>query len=226
LNLKVTAKNLQGVDFHIRLDDLPDVCPICHRSVHPTNIINQYLVERELAQAVFRCTSQQCQEIFIATYKHSGHQQGMEVFRLSTVAPKEFKPLAFPKTIIDVSPTFAEVYNQALAAEAFGLTEILGIGLRKFLEFLIKDFAISRNKEAAEEIKNMFLGKCIETYINDLNVKECAKRAAWLGNDETHYIKKWEDKDVNDLKTLIRLTVNWIENVLLTEEYISSMTTA
>jgi hypothetical protein len=71
----------------------------------------------------------------------------------------------------------------------------------------------------------MFLGKCIDTYINDLNLKECARRAAWLGNDETHYIRKWEDKDVNDLKTLIRLTVNWIENVLLTEEYISSMTT-
>ena len=36
-------------------------------------------------------------------------------------------------------------------------------------------------------------------------------------------MSKWEDKDVNDLKALIRLTVNWIENVLLTRKYIQDM---
>ena len=54
-------------------------------------------------------------------------------------------------------------------------------------------------------------------------MKECAKRAAWLGNDETHYTRKWEDKDVKDLKLLVHLTVNWIDNVLLTQKYISEM---
>jgi hypothetical protein len=56
-------------------------------------------------------------------------------------------------------------------------------------------------------------------------VKECAKRAAWLGNDETHYTRKWETKDVSDLKLLVKLTVNWIDNVLLTEKYIAEMGT-
>jgi hypothetical protein len=31
-------------------------------------------------------------------------------------------------------------------------------------------------------------------------------------------------KDINDLKTLIQLTVNWIDNVLLTEQYLKSTT--
>lgn len=48
-------------------------------------------------------------------------------------------------------------------------------------------------------------------------------RAVWLGNDETHYVRKWEEKDVNDLKLLVRLTVNWIDNVLLTKKYIADM---
>jgi len=50
-----------------------------------------------------------------------------------------------------------------------------------------------------------------------------AKRATWLGNDETHYLRKWESKDINDLKTLLQLTINSIENQLLAKAYESDM---
>jgi hypothetical protein len=43
------------------------------------------------------------------------------------------------------------------------------------------------------------------------------------GNDETHYVRQWEDKDITDLKTLIPPTVNWIETILLTRKYMQSM---
>jgi hypothetical protein len=36
-----------------------------------------------------------------------------------------------------VSPTFVEIYNQSLAAEAMRLSQLTGIGLRKALEFLV-----------------------------------------------------------------------------------------
>jgi hypothetical protein len=65
----------------------------------------------------------------------------------------------------------------------------------------------------------MFLGPWIDKYVTDPNVKICAVRATWLGNDETHYVHRWEAKDVTDLKNLVKLTVNWIESVLLTEQY-------
>jgi len=116
-----------------------------------------------------------------------------------------------------------EIYNQALAAEAGDLTEIVGIGLRKAVEFLIKDFAIHQKPSDEQDIKKSFLGNCIKNYIDDPNIKECATRAAWLGNDETHYLRKWVEKDISDLKLLIQLTVNWIENVLLTKQYIDDM---
>ena len=50
-----------------------------------------------------------------------------------------------------------------------------------------------------------------------------AKGAIWLGNDETHYERKWVDKDIDDLKTLIDLTLHWINYETLTEQYKESM---
>lgn len=47
--------------------------------------------------------------------------------------------------------------------------------------------------------------------------------AVWLGNDETHYYRRWEDKDINDLKLLIKLTANWIEIKELTKNYSEDM---
>jgi len=56
--------------------------------------------------------------------------------------------------------------------------------------------------------------------VSDPNIKTCAERASWLGNDETHYEKRWDAHDVNDLHTLIRLTMNWMQNEALTKKYL------
>lgn len=55
------------------------------------------------------------------------------------------------------------------------------------------------------------------------NVKTTAERAAWIGNDETHYARRWEDKDLDDLKTLIELTVHWIEMEIMTKKMLGDM---
>jgi hypothetical protein len=106
-----------------------------------------------------------------------------------------------------------------MAAEAFGMRHIAGMGFGKALEFLVKDFAIKHNKDEEEEIKGALLSKCIKLYIKDENTKEVAEKAAWLRNDEAHYVRKWEDKDINDLKVLLALIVNAIENVELAAKY-------
>lgn len=65
----------------------------------------------------------------------------------------------------------------------------------------------------------------VANYINSDQIREIAKRATWLGNDETHYVRKWEDKDLNDLKKLITLTIHWIEMEKLTAEVVQDMPT-
>jgi hypothetical protein len=182
------------------------------------------LAQYGLGQAVFRCTHQKCQELFIATYQFLNRAEGgRPAYGLRSVAPLKPQPAEFPETVTGTSPTFVAIFNQSAAAESAGLDQIVGIGLRKALEFLIKDYAVSEHPAKVDEIRATQLASCISSYVSDPNVKECAKRAAWLGNDETHYTRKWEQKDVNDLKVLVKLTVNWIDNVLLTKRYITEM---
>lgn len=184
------------------------------------------LAEFDRGQAIFRCTHQKCQELFIANYCfRNRHDGGRPAYELQSLAPINFQASTFPDTVAGMSPNFVEICNQAVAAEAANLDQIVGIGLRKALEFLIKDYAASEHPSKVDEIRTTQLGPCINNFVTDSNVKECAKRAAWLGNDETHYVRKWETKDVNDLKLLVRLTVNWIDSVLLTRKYIGDMGT-
>jgi hypothetical protein len=91
------------------------------------------------------------------------------------------------------------------------------------VEYLIKDYCISEAPSNAEQIKAMPVAQCIAEYIHDPRIEAATKRAVWLGNDEAHYVRKWIDKDVVDLKVLIRLACNWIESSLLTARYRDEM---
>jgi hypothetical protein len=124
--------------------------------------------------------------------------------------PSEPQPTTFEKVIVDLSPEFVRIYAQALAAEAHNLSEIAGPGYRKALEFLVKDYAISVNPNETINIRKMLLGIVIANYIKYDKVATLAARAAWLGNDETHYERKWIDKDLQDFKKLIIATVHFI----------------
>ena len=60
-------------------------------------------------------------------------------------------------------------------------------------------------------------------YIEDDRIQKVAERALWVGNDETHYLKIWKGKDLNDLLNLIDLTIHWIEIEHGTEKYQNEM---
>jgi hypothetical protein len=135
-------------------------------------------------------------------------------------------PTAFPEItdrVAALSPQFVEVYGQALATEQLRLTQVTGLALRKSLEFLVKDYSLAQYPQDREVIEKKPLAKCIEDYIRDPYLKEAVKRATWLGNDEAHYSRRWLDHDLNDLKRLILLTIGWLHNALVTDEYLRSM---
>ena len=222
--LDIKADNLAGGHDQVRLNSVPDICPRCQQGIHPKAVFCALLAERSLCQMIYRCTIQACQELFIATYQKTPRVEGNRyVYDFRHIAPIAPHKVSFTPTIQELSPTFIAIYNQAISAEYSDLDQLVWIGLRKSLEFLIKDFSCLQNPDKEEEILSTSLGSCISKYINDTNVKECARRATWIGNDETHYNRRWDDRDINDLKLLVKLTVNWIENVLLTQKYISEM---
>lgn len=65
--------------------------------------------------------------------------------------------------------------------------------------------------------------QCVQKFITEPSIKLMAERATWLGNDGAHYVRKWEDKDLQDLKNLIDLTVYFISRSLKALRYQEEM---
>ena len=223
MHTDVSCKDLNGGGHNVRLNTTPYSCPTCHRAVHPKLVDMRIALDKTTGQVVFQCTHHQCQKLFLASYALTGQNAGRIEYKYMSSAPITPTHHAFPQVIQSVSPTFCAIYGQVEHAESQDLDQLVGIGLRKALEFLVKDFAQAENPGSVDAIQKSQLGPCIDKYLDDQNIKQCAKRAAWLGNDETHYVRRWENKDIQDLKLLVRLTVNWLENYLLTKQYIADM---
>jgi len=193
----------------------PEECPFCHHKITPLNI---YGFKNETTFDVLQlCPNSMCRKSFVSIYNITSNQFTGQTTQ-GTLVTKDFS-----QTINEISASFVTIYNQAYSAEQQHLTEICGVGYRKALEFLIKDYLIKKNPSEVEIIENKLLGQCIKDLIDDKRVQSVAKRAVWLGNDETHYIKKWEGKNLEDLKKLIDLTLHWIEMEALTESFEEEM---
>lgn len=125
--------------------------------------------------------------------------------------------------IDEISPFFRAVYNQAVSAEENGLDALVGMGYRKALEFLLKDWICSEHLDDEEEIKKMSLGKCVHNYISDVSLKNGLERTIWLGNDETHYVRTWPEKDILDLKILLEICLRKIAGEIMLKKLPETM---
>jgi hypothetical protein len=203
-------------------DGDPTICPLCQHAITPDRVSHNVIRLRGKTpslQLIYRCPNSHCQQAFVATYFPSFGGQ----YTLRSVAPIVPRASAVDPLVAAMSRDYVVLLTQSAHAEQYGLDQIAGTGYRRALEYLVKDFAIMKATDNMERIRAMTVAGVIGEYVSDLNVKECARRAAWLGNDESHYLRKWEDKEVNDLKALLRLTETWILNVLQTEQYLKDM---
>ncbi len=195
--------NPYSVEVRIEFDD---ICPMCHShlSLDPIyGIVHASREYDELLSLFCRCSN--CGELYINRYTDPCGN----AIKISS-EPKRFVKKIFEEGLISLSPEFDEIYNQARAAESSGLHQIAGIGYRKAIEFLIKDYAIFKHPNKSEDIKNMLLSNCINTYIDDEKIRSLAIKTVWIGNDETHYVRKHNDRDINDLKKFIDAVVYFI----------------
>lgn len=119
--------------------------------------------------------------------------------------------------IKQISPAFCKIYMQSLTAKGTGLTEIYGMGFRKAIEHLVKDYAIYRKPNEAEQIKNKSLHDCIETYFDESDAKTALLGAKWLGNNETHYVNYNDENDLKYFEIIISDIMHYIERKLRLE---------
>jgi hypothetical protein len=203
--------------FTLQFEGGPDYCPFCHKSSLPiflsahidVNLSNN-ISQMPDCEVLFRCPNNDCRRVFVAIYYYRNTSGFIYSNVFYPILPEN---IDFSNEINQISKDFTVIFNQAKAAEESNLLLIAGPGYRKALEFLIKDYAIKNSPEGShDDIKKNPLGDVISNYIDDGKIKDISVRAAWLGNDETHYLRKWETKDLSDLKDFIRMIVNWIEN--------------
>jgi hypothetical protein len=228
------VRTQHGKAIQIQINANPDSCPICHRAINPVDLSVSYITgtatpgQNVKVERVLQCPDARCQHIFISRYEGYVVSNNQVIScSLRRSVPVELEDTECSEIIRGVSPDYCEIYNQAHKAEQANLDLVAGPGYRKALEFLIKDYLLKIHEKPEEqaEIQKMLLGRCISKYVTHNKIKLVAARAAWLGNDETHFIKKWEGKDLNDLKTLIQLTVRWIEMEKMTADVEQDMPT-
>lgn len=133
-----------------------------------------------------------------------------------------YKPLLkndLPKEVNEKFPEFKTIYCQSLQAESYGLDQISGVGYRKSLEFLIKSYAIHLFPDKENKIKVETLNNTIMNRLDIFpKIQKLAQAATWIGNDETHFVKKHEDKDIESMKKFIKSAATFISADLDADE--------
>jgi hypothetical protein len=215
----------EGDDAVVQYDTNPDSCPICHSHIHPIDSKCDCLVGmgmNRVLERVLRCPRRDCQRLFIARYRPRDNSNS---YYLLYSVPFELADHSFDPSLKTISPDFCSIYNEAQKAEQLQLKLVCGPGYRKALEFLIKDYVskLHPTPEDKTKIEKMPLMTCITEYVKDPKVQAMAARAVWLGNDETHYLRKWDGKDLKDLESLIQLTCYWIMSDQLTNDAVLDM---
>ena len=176
---------------------------------------------------LYQCENLKCRKIFIVHYYTGKKTQNYFSTVIEKTSPYAVAKVNEAENIKMISPKYYDIYNQAIQSDLMGLTDICGMGYRKALEFLIKDYVIFMNQDNEsfdkEKFLKKFLGNVIKEDLSNYRLKELSERAVWLGNDETHYERKWVEKDVTDLKRIIDIVIHEIEMELSYRNTIEDM---
>lgn len=196
--------------------ELPNKCPHCGTAINELPISSHFISNPDIPSmltvgSIFFCPH--CERFFFADII------APDAFRvvdgeIYSIYPASSFSTIFSENINSLSPKFVEIYHQAEVAESNNLHEICGIGYRKSLEFLVKDFIINQKPDCEDDVKNNKLGYCISHYVDNPRIKSLSTASAWIGNDETHYVRKHEDYGVTELKLFINAMVSYIDSEL------------
>lgn len=208
--------------------DIVNSCPHCNKPNTPDTIHTHFQGEPEIDaidnKVIFTLNCTSCFKFYVLDYQLSRVKNLMFQGIKTPYSYRALPTIDLPEELNFISENFYIIYEQATVAESEKLDQIAGIGYRKALEFLIKDFLISVFPDEEEKIKNEALGKSINR-IESTSIKNLAKAATWIGNDETHYVRKHTDKDITDMKIFIRAAAQFIASeyiALKAAEFIGS----
>lgn len=187
-----TTNNISDLNY-----EMPRKCPFCEISIHPqlkghtlTNYNQEYL-------QVFTWECPDCNRHYVTGHIRADKKSKNTVFLF--IQPVR-KGKEFPIQLVDLSPAFVKIYNQALHSEQSGHYEVAGMAFRKALEILIKDYAFEVLKKPMEEIESKNLSRAIEEYLPTSTHIAAADVVRIKGNDYSHYKTLIDDVSYEQMK--------------------------
>lgn len=202
-------KSIEIPDLGTRSLTIPRNCIHCHKDVGFSEVSVTAPIQQDKCRVIavtFLCPS--CSKFSVYEYDEFDNFGSFDLVDYTYI--KDVK-VDLPQNINEISKEFVDIYKQAAIAEAYGLIDICGVAYRKAAEFLIKDYVIRKFPTEEGVIKKSTLGNVIKNKLSDFNkIQTLATATAWIGNDETHYVRKHTDKDLKDLKAFLHATTTFI----------------
>lgn len=207
------VKTPGGTEYN--LYELPTFCPRCRRHAIPQILGPAALVTYDegmewVVNVPLWCG--RCGLAYIGEYagdQYNPYDDSKDLSYIGT-APEAEPHVEVSDALAKISPSFAKVYDEAVAAQAAGLEELSGAGYRRALEFLVKDYLISKEPAKEEHFRKTPLAVCIRDHIDLPEIQDLAKEAVVIGNDFVHYTQ-YSKREVKELRGLINLVWRWIE---------------
>lgn len=181
---------------------VPNECPICHISIYP-HLLTAFSIPSntppDYASFFFSCPN--CNKV----YGTSAEIYFQNFSTHSFICDLSTKEASFSPCIPKIPPLplnlqqeafkkFQAVYKDTYSADSYGLFEVAGMGYRKCIEFLIKDFLLLTHPEKRETVENpkIMLGNLIKDHMKEDDLSSLQLKLSnynKLATDEVHYIK-------------------------------------
>lgn len=190
----------------------PMLCPICSAFVDGSRLDSKLfsgIGDSNMGFVKYRCPH--CSKAYIVAYEYDTEAK--------TTTFRGFFPTATEvlesKLLIDLSPGFENYFNQAMRAEKAGDLELAAIGFRTALECLVKDYAITELQKDRNEVIQKKLFGAISEYLGERDLIAAADVVRILGNDYTHYERKYPQHDYELLKSYLQIFMKLVETKLM-----------
>jgi len=191
--------------------EVPETCPHCHHHVYPRRLDACATVpDGTRVDFAFQCARPECRRIFVGRYVPGPDGE----LDLDAVSPATARRESIPPEVEAFSAGFVETFGQANDAEARGHTRLAALGYRAALDRLVREYLMREHPESAAEIRALPLAGCIAAYVDNPRVKAAAARTPALTSGD-------DEEAVAELKVLLRLAINWVDNVLLERTYLA-----
>lgn len=184
--------------------DFPFVCPHCE-IVNRPQFVQKSSVRKDEIEAYLHLHYMNCCDKYL--YSLLVKEDG--VYKLAHVHPTPTGVFVADE-LQKLSPLFVRLYKGARLADEQGFDELAGSGYRNALEVLIKDYAIQLLKQPEDEVSQKSLAKAIRSYLDSPLLINGADVVRLIGNDFTHYERKFDRVGLDELRQYLHLVMERI----------------